>query len=110
MKLYGRLLSTLATSPYKSKVKPLDTVITRWTVLPNDLDLFGHMNNGRYAMIMDIARVDFIARLDMLGSLFKKRWMVPVGNTQFDFKKSLHSPNYAPHFFNQTGSFFIHTP
>ena len=89
MKLYGRLIKTLATSPFKERVSPLDTVVTQWRVLPGDLDVFGHMNNGRYNMVMDIARLDFIARLGMLGRVWKHRWIVPVGSAQLDFRRAL---------------------
>lgn len=89
MKLYGRLLLTLATSPFKDRIDPLATAVSSWTVLPNDLDLFGHMNNGRYAMVMDLARVDFVARLGLMGELFRKRWIVPVGSTRIEFRKAL---------------------
>lgn len=89
MKLYGRLLLTLATSPFKDRIAPLETAVSTWTVLPNDLDLFGHMNNGRYAMVMDLARVDFMARLGLMGKVLKSRWIVPVGSTRIEFRKAL---------------------
>ena len=31
-------------------------------VLPNDLDLLWHMNNGRYLSLMDQGRVDLMVR------------------------------------------------
>jgi len=98
MKLYLRLLLTLLTSPFKKKINPLDKVITHWKVLPTDIDLLGHMNNGRYPMIMDLARIDFIIRIGMFKTLFKQRWVVPVGTTQLEFKKSLKPfSNYQIH-------------
>jgi len=89
MKLYFRLLWILLTSPFKKQIKPLDESVTHWQVLPNDLDIYRHMNNGRYPMLMDLARVDFVIRLGMMKKVFKQRWVVPVGNTQIDFKTAL---------------------
>ena len=89
MKLYLRLLLILLKSSFKTKTRPLDKVVTHWRVLPTDLDLLGHMNNGRYPMMMDLARVDFIIRLGMMKKLIQNRWLVPVGNTQLDFKTAL---------------------
>ena len=33
---------------------------TSFRVMPHDIDMFGHMNNGRYLQIMDVARVDWM--------------------------------------------------
>jgi Thioesterase-like superfamily len=51
-------------------------------VTPADLDLFGHMNNSRYLMLMDFARIDYLARMGLLGAAFHYRWTVPVGTAQ----------------------------
>ena len=89
MKLYFRLIWVLLASPFKKKTRVLDDVVTHWKVLPNDLDLYRHMNNGRYPLMMDLARVDFIIRLGMTKKMIQHRWVVPVGSTQLDFKTAL---------------------
>ena len=52
--------------------KPIESILSvsrlRFHVLPNDLDLNMHMNNGRYLTIMDIGRTDFVIR----SGIFKK--------------------------------------
>lgn len=89
MKLYFRLLWLLCRSPFKSKVEPLDTVISTWRVLPSDLDLYGHMNNGIYSMVMDLARLDFMFRIRLMSVVVKQRWQFPLGSTYVEFKSGL---------------------
>jgi hypothetical protein len=67
MKPSIRLLKTLSTAarkgsrdgaPRPSADNPHAETLTRWRVMPADLDLFGHMNNSRYLMLMEFARLD----------------------------------------------------
>ena len=46
------------------------------------------MNNSRYLLLMDYARVDYLARLGLLGTAIKKRWTIPVGSAQLKFRRS----------------------
>ena len=89
MKPSLRLLKTIVTAPRRAALDPLDEAVTRWRVLPADLDLFGHMNNSRYLQLMDYARVDYLIRCGLLPLVVKNRWMAPVGSTQMDFRRSL---------------------
>ena len=97
MKPSPRLLKILATASLPrdlvparpSAVDPAAETVTKWRVLPTDIDLFGHMNNSRYLLLMDYARVDYLARLGLLGTAIKKRWTIPVGSAQLEFRRSL---------------------
>lgn len=63
MNLYFRFFWHLITAFFRDKViDMLATTSLRFHVLPNDLDLNMHMNNGRYLSIMDIGRTDFVIR------------------------------------------------
>jgi len=42
---------------------------------PFDLDLNGHMNNGRYLSIMDLGRLDLMVRLGLMKTVLKQKWM-----------------------------------
>jgi acyl-CoA thioesterase FadM len=64
-------------------------VVTRWRVLPGDIDLFGHMNNSRYLVLMDLGRIDFLRRCNLFQGVVRRRWAVPVGGAHLDFRKSL---------------------
>jgi acyl-ACP thioesterase len=55
MNLYLRLLWTLLRAPFKPRIVLGDTIELKLRVWPNDLDVNGHMNNGRYMTITDLA-------------------------------------------------------
>ena len=44
-------------------------------VLPNDLDLNLHMNNGRYLTFMDLGRVHLLAQNGLLAHIRRACWM-----------------------------------
>jgi acyl transferase domain-containing protein/acyl-CoA thioesterase FadM/acyl carrier protein len=70
-------------------MEPLSEAVTRWRVMPSDLDLFGHMNNSRYLEMMDLGRIDFLIRMGLLPDVVRNRWIVPLGGASFDFKGAL---------------------
>jgi acyl-CoA thioesterase FadM len=52
----------------------------RWfRVWPHDLDAFGHMNNGRYLQIMDVARTAWMARTGVLRAMWQEGWSGVLG-------------------------------
>lgn len=53
MNLYLRLFRVLILSLWRARVFPEDEVTTHFRVWPHDVDVFGHMNKGRYLQIMD---------------------------------------------------------
>ena len=83
--LYLRLLlMTLRTRAGRGD-RPLsiwDTAATAFRVAPTDLDLLGHMNNGRYLTIMDLARLDLMTRSGFWARLRRRGWYpVVAGQT-----------------------------
>ena len=81
MNLYGRLLLVLFRAWLGARLTPFATARTPFRVWPHDLDLNGHMNNGRYATLMDLGRVDLMARAGLIGRLLRRR-MNPVVTAQ----------------------------
>jgi acyl-CoA thioesterase FadM len=78
MNLYLRLFYMLIASFFKPRIgHALNETSLRFCVLPNDLDLNGHMNNGRYLTIMDIGRMDFVLRLGLAGYIIRNGY-IPV--------------------------------
>lgn len=78
MNLYIRLFYMFIVSFFKPKIEnALDESSLSFHVLPNDLDLNGHMNNGRYLTIMDIGRMDFVLRLKLAGYIIRNGY-IPV--------------------------------
>jgi acyl-CoA thioesterase FadM len=59
-------------------------------VLPTDLDILGHMNNGVYLSIMDLGRMDLMIREGFWAKLrAQKMYPVMVGET-ISFRRSLN--------------------
>jgi len=59
-------------------------------VLPNDLDIILHMNNGRYLTICDLNRVDLFIRTGLLKTMRKRKWFPVIAEHTMSYKKSLH--------------------
>ena len=58
-------------------------------VLPNDLDINFHMNNGRYLTICDLNRVDLFARSGLLKAMFRRNWIPVIAEHTMAYKKPL---------------------
>jgi acyl-CoA thioesterase FadM len=58
-------------------------------VLPHDLDLNGHMNNGRYLTFMDLGRVHLTAQAGLLGEMRRRRWMPVLAAAEITYLRSL---------------------
>lgn len=58
-------------------------------VLPNDIDINLHMNNGRYLTICDLNRVDIFARSGLLKAMFKRNWIPVIAEHSMSYKKPL---------------------
>ena len=89
MNLYIRLFFMFVRTRFKSKISIFDEFVSRHRVLPNDLDLLGHMNNGRYFTITDYVRIEMLIRAGLWKAM-KKRKVYPVmaGET-VQFRKPL---------------------
>lgn len=61
----------------------------RLRTLPTDLDLLGHMNNGRYASLFDLGRFDLLIRTGVWKLLAQKQWYAVVASETITFRKSL---------------------
>lgn len=59
-------------------------------VLPNDLDINLHMNNGRYLTICDLNRVDLFIRTGLVKTMRKRKWFPVIAEHTMTYKKSLH--------------------
>jgi acyl-CoA thioesterase FadM len=58
-------------------------------VLPNDLDINFHMNNGRYLTICDLNRVDLFIRTGLLKAMFRRKWIPVIAEHTMTYKKPL---------------------
>ena len=58
-------------------------------VLPTDLDLLMHVNNGIYLSLMDFGRWDMVFRSGVYDACGKRGWYAVVAGETIRFKKSL---------------------
>ncbi len=67
----------------------LDTSVTRMRVLPTDLDIYLHVNNGSYLQMMDVARTNYLADLGAFGKLGERGWYPVVAASTMTYRRSL---------------------
>lgn len=76
-------------SKYGRRLGHYDVAHTRFRVLPTDLDVLKHMNNGVYLSIADIGRFDLLTRSGV-WELFKAQgWYPVVVSETVTFRRSL---------------------
>ncbi len=68
---------------------PFDMVSKSFRVLPTDIDVYRHMNNGRYLSIADIARFEMIRRRGIWKDLQANGWYPIVAGSNINYRKSL---------------------
>ena len=89
MNLYLRLLWLVLTNGYRGKLHIQDESAIRLRVWPNDLDLNGHLNNGRYATMMDLGRIDLLLRAGIVAEMRRSHWFPVVSDLSIQFKRPL---------------------
>lgn len=90
MNLIFRMLYVLILAQFRERLgigKSVSTLSLH--VLPNDLDINFHMNNGRYLTICDLNRVDLFIRTGLLKSMFKRNWIPVIAEHTMTYKKPL---------------------
>lgn len=89
MNLIWRFLWVLFFSRFSSKITLFSENITSFRVLPTDIDVLMHMNNGRYLSLMDLGRIDFMIRCGVFPQLKKNKIYPVVASEMIRFRKSL---------------------
>jgi acyl-CoA thioesterase FadM len=90
MNLLFRMLYVLTLSLFRERLDA-GNLVSRLglRVLPNDLDINFHMNNGRYLTICDLNRVDLFARSGLLKAMFRRNWIPVIAEHTMAYKKPL---------------------
>jgi acyl-CoA thioesterase FadM len=58
-------------------------------VMPSDLDLLGHVNNGIYLSLMDLGRMDMMIRSGKWQQLSKRGWYPVAASVTVTYRRSL---------------------
>ncbi len=90
MNLWLRMLWLWLIGGSRPPVAPLGPCRTPFRVSLGDLDVFRHMNNGRYFTIMDLARVDLMRRSGLLARLNRAGYFPVVVAESLFFRRSLN--------------------
>ena len=89
MNLYFRLIWIWIRSWFKPKIEFKDKIILNLRVLPGDLDINRHLNNGRYLTILDLATIDLFLRSGALKSAIRHGYMPMLGGSIVTYRKGL---------------------
>lgn len=89
MNLLFRSLAVLLAALRRSRLDPLGESVLTFRVLPSDLDINLHMNNGRYLTLMDLGRLDLVTRMGVLGEMRRRKWMPVIGSLKIRYRRSL---------------------
>lgn len=84
-----RLVRTVATARRRGPVSSTEAAVLRLRVLPNDIDLAGHMNNGVYFSMADLGRIDLAIRSGWARAQVRHRVAPVVMQETMTFRTSL---------------------
>jgi len=88
--LWFRLIWLWTAARSRHAVQPLGPCRSHFRVSLLDLDIFRHMNDGRYFTIMDLARLDLMRRSGLLTKLNGAGFVPVVTAEARFFRKSLN--------------------
>jgi acyl-CoA thioesterase FadM len=89
LNLWFRLLLTFLLSRRRSRCSILGSCFTPFRVMPTDLDVAVHLNNGRYFSLLDVARMDYMKRSGSYPVLMRNRWYPVVTSETMQFHRAL---------------------
>jgi acyl-CoA thioesterase FadM len=89
MNLLFRFFYILLFARFQKPLDFLDKCRTNFRVMPTDLDLLMHMNNGKYCSLMDLARVDLMMRSGVAKIMKNNDYYPVLAAETIRFKKSL---------------------
>lgn len=89
MHLLLRTLLLLLTSARRSRLRVWDESSLPLRVLPTDIDIAMHVNNGMYFSLMDLGRFDLMVRAGIWDRMRRRGWTPVVSGETIAFRKSL---------------------
>ncbi len=89
MNLWFRFLGVLIGAWRGRRAELTSDSTLRFRTWLHDLDPNLHMNNGRYVTLMDLGRMDLLARTGLVREIFRRKWKPVVGGIHVSFRRSL---------------------
>jgi acyl-CoA thioesterase FadM len=68
---------------------PFAVTSVRSVALPNDIDLNGHVNNGRLMTYIDFGRLDWLYQIGALQLAYRRRFIPVIGDISVRFLRPL---------------------
>lgn len=87
----ARLGSVWMRNVGKERVPPLGEVRFPLRIWPTDVDVYLHVNNGRYLTLMDFGRFVFSVRTGMLTEATRRGWVPVLGAATIYFWRELRT-------------------
>ena len=89
MNLYFRLIWIVLRSFFKPRINFSDKIVLTLRILPNDLDVNRHLNNGRYLTILDLGSIDLFLRSGVFVRAIRYGFRPMIGGLIVTFRKGL---------------------
>ena len=88
MNLLVRLVWLLLSHRRRGPISIWDQAVTPMRVLPNDLDILRHMNNGRYLSLADLGRWDLVVRIGVFAHTQRLGWIPVLSQASATYRRS----------------------
>jgi acyl-CoA thioesterase FadM len=89
MNLFLRFFIVYLTAFSRTRMHALDESVLTFRVWLNDVDINGHMNNGRYMTLMDLGSLDMMVRTGLFKFLLKHKWRPIIASVTIRYKHAL---------------------
>ncbi|WP_164155942.1 thioesterase family protein [Sandarakinorhabdus rubra] len=89
IKLFGRMLPMLARANGAAMVPATEPVDSRFRVMPHDIDINLHLNNGRYLQLIDLNRAEWLIRTGIWAVIRRNRWKPILGSVAVQYRREL---------------------
>ncbi len=90
MSLYLRLMWIYIGAHFRAKLGMSDPIELQLRVLPNDLDVNRHMNNGRFMTVLDLAMVEGVVRSGFMKAIRSLGGHLVAGGALITYRRSLN--------------------
>lgn len=89
IKLFGRMLPILARTRGAPLIAVTQPVATTFRVLPHDIDINLHLNNGRYLQLIDLNRAEWLIRTGIWDVIRRNGWKPILGSVAIQYRREL---------------------
>lgn len=87
----ARIAATSLRSVGRRRLGPLEEMRLPVRAWPTDIDIYLHVNNGRYLTLMDFGRLQLTIRSGLLPILLRRGWRPVVGGATVRFLHELRA-------------------